>query len=337
MKTIHISGILILVLFFSVYSCKKSEPKHDVEKGKLLSSFNEGTAKENIINFVQSVTDPNSKNYIKPEDRIAVFDNDGTLWAEQPLPSQVYFSFDQIKKFVEEQPKFKNESPFKNVLDNDLNGLVKDHAKGLFKVIGMADSLNYANYNQVVDNWINTVKHPKLGIPYKNTVYVPMLEVLDYLRKNEFKIYIVSGGGTKFMRAWQPSIYGIPEENIIGSTFETKAVQKGDSIAVVPTTTFEFLDDHIGKVININKMIGKKPVMIFGNSDGDLEMMEYATTDNEKPTLMVFVNHTDGEREFKYDDKTISGKLIKGKEVAQKKGWTIIDMKNDWKTIFPKD
>ncbi|MEZ4882421.1 MAG: haloacid dehalogenase-like hydrolase [Flavobacteriaceae bacterium] len=332
MKNKHIIFLAIVVL--CVFSCKQKQENPPIQKDPL-PSFNDVQSKANIMAFVQSVTDSTSSNYVKPIDRIACFDNDGTLWAEQPLPSQLFFVFDKVREMARSNPKYATESPYKQVVENNLEELLKQDKDKLVAMIGEVDSLFYPNYKETVNSWIDTVQHPVLNRPYASTVYQPMIELLDYLRANQFTVYVVSGGGVAFMRAWQPVIYGIPENNIIGSTFKTEAVQKNDSIAVVPTSQFDFYDDHMGKVINIQKTIGKKPIMVVGNSDGDLEMMEYAFTNNPHPTFMLYVNHTDGEREFLYDEKTIAGKLIKGKEVAKKNGWTIIDMRNDWKTVFP--
>lgn len=326
--------MLIMTLILTI-SCK-GDKKEEVAENDPLPSFNEVKAKTDIINYVKLVTDSTKATYVKPEDRIVCFDNDGTLWAEQPLPSQVLFVFDKVKELSQTNTKYKTESPYKEVVENDIPGLLKADKHKLIKMIGEVDSLNHENYGEVVNNWINNTQHPVLKRSYTSTVYQPMLELLDYLRANDFTIYIVSGGGVKFMRAWQPRIYGIEENKIIGTTFKTEAIQKDDSIEVVPTSEFEFYDDHMGKVINIQKIIGKKPIMIVGNSDGDLEMMEYSSTENKYPTLMVYVNHTDAEREFLYDEKTPTGRLEKGKEVAQKNGWTIIDMKTDWNKVFPE-
>lgn len=326
--------LIFLSISFIVFSCKEGK-KDTVVEANPLPSFNEVPSKNAIINYVKTITDSTSADYVKPEDRIVCFDNDGTLWAEQPLPSQIFFVFDKIKELAKTNAKYKIESPYKEVINDDLKGLLKVDKQKLIAMIGEIDSLNNENYNDVVNHWLDSAKHPKLGITYNKTVYQPMLELLDYLRANDFTIYIVSGGGTKFMRAWQPKIYGIEENNIIGSTFKTEVIQKGDSIAVLPTSKFDFYDDHMGKVINIQKIIGKKPIMIIGNSDGDLEMMEYASTNNPHKSLMLYVKHTDGEREFDYSKGVIAGALKNGEVVANKKGWTIIDMKKDWKTVFP--
>lgn len=337
MKYNHI--ILLLLIVGLQMSCKqesnkKTETSVEVKQDPL-PLFNKGLAKSNIIDFVTSVTDSTSVSYVKPADRIVCFDNDGTLWVEQPLPSQIFFVFDRVKELSETHPEYKNQSPYKEVLANDINGLLKVDKAKLVSMIGEIDSLTHNTYNKTVGDWIKNTEHPTLKRTYAKTVYAPMLELLDYLRANNFTIYIVSGGGAKFMRAWQPEIYGIEENYIIGSTFKTETVQEKDSIAVVPTSQFDFYDDHMGKVINIEKMIGKQPIMVVGNSDGDLEMMEYASTDNPHKSLMVYVNHTDGEREFLYNEKTPAGRLEKGMEVAKKNGWTIIDMKTDWNTVFP--
>ncbi|GLU45280.1 HAD family phosphatase [Allomuricauda sp. NBRC 101325] len=319
-----VSGVLML-------SCKEGYTEKTIDP---LPTFNEAKSKSEIIAFVSSVTDPSNPNFVEPKDRIVCFDNDGTLWAEQPLPSQIFFVFDKVKELAQTNPKFITESPYKEVLANDIEGILKVDKAKTIAMIGKVDSLYHTDYDTTVDSWLKNAKHPYLKRPYDKTIYQPMMELLDYLRENEFTIYIVSGGGTNFMRAWQPELYNIDKNYIVGSTFKTETVQQEDSIAVLPTSEFDFYDDHMGKVISIQKIIGKKPIMVVGNSDGDLEMMEFADTDNPHATLMVYVLHSDGEREFLYNEKTPMGRLEKGWEVAQRKGWTIIDMKKDWKEVF---
>ena len=205
----------------------------------------------------------------------------------------------------------------------------------IFKILATAESIdNVDNFDPIVNQWLKTSQNQHFKKPYYGLVYQPILEVIELLKKNGFKIYVVSGGSVEFMRSWIPCIYGIPKEQIIGITLKTETVQNGNQITVQRLPELEHNDDHFGKVISIEKFIGKKPVIVFGNSDGDLEMMEYATTNNKYPTLMAYVNHTDGVREWKYDDKTAYGKLDKGMVVAKQNNWLIIDMKNDWKTIF---
>ncbi len=331
--------ILFISTIFIYLSCG-NEAKKDtatvVTEVEPLSSFNKGDAKTNIITFVEKITDSTHTDYVKPEDRIACFDNDGTLWVEQPLPSQLFFAFDRIKEIAAEHPEWKDTMPFKAIIEGDSVAMKKFGKEDLLQLVGEAHAIqNVDQYDSIVQNWLDTAKHPVLKKPYTQLVYQPMLELLDYLRTKQFKIYIISGGSQEFMRVWASEVYGIPKENIIGSTFKREVVMEGDSLSIAQNAQFEFNDDHEGKVIAINKFIGKKPIMVVGNSDGDLEMMEYSDTDNPLPHFLLYVNHTDGDREFLYDEHVHLGALKKGMEVAKERGWTIIDMKKDWKTVFP--
>ncbi|MBD0830617.1 HAD family hydrolase [Aestuariibaculum sediminum] len=339
MKTVLKSVFLtVIVTVFALFqwSCKQEKDVSTSTENVLevLPSFNESTSKKNIIQFVETITDTASSDYVKPDDRIACFDNDGTLWVEQPLPSQIFFDLYRIKQLAVNHPEWKNEMPFKAVIENDTEALKTLSHGDLLNIVGTAQATDDVDsFDTIVNNWITSTKHPVMDKPYTKLIYKPMLELLDYLRANEFKIYIVSGGSQEFMRAWTNYVYGIPKEHVIGSTFKRKAITKGDSLIVAQTSEFEFNDDHEGKAIAISRYIGKKPILIAGNSDGDLEMMQYCDTNNPLPHLLIYVNHTDGDREFLYDEHTAMGTLNKGMEVALRKGWTIIDMKNDWKTV----
>lgn len=334
MKNLSTYYIFLILLCGQIGIAQKAKLVHPKFELPKLESFNEGKAKSQIIDFVKNAVNKNSNEYIKPEDRIACFDNDGTLWCEQPLPAQAYFAFDRIKQLSKDHPEWTNLQPFKSVLENDFKTLTTLSVSEIFKLIATAESsLNVDDFDQIVNEWIKTSKHPKYGIPFNQLVYQPMLEVIEYLKLNGFKVFIVSGGSTEFMRAWAPRTYGILKENVIGSTMKLEAVQFGDSIVVKRLPELEFNDDHFGKVISIEKYIGKKPVIVFGNSDGDLEMMEYSYF-QQKPKLMVYVKHTDNKREYYYDEHTSYGRLVKGEMIAKKYNWTIIDMQKDWKSVF---
>lgn len=333
-KLVLVFGFLWFLFYSQNAIAQKHKSIHSFDN--YLSSFYDGEAKQRILDFVKNAVDKNSKGYIKPEDRIACFDNDGTMWAEQPLPVQIYFNFDRIKAMAKDRPEWKDQQPFKAVLDNDMATIGKMPVSEIFKILATAESIdNVEDFDAIVNQWLKTSNSPRFQKPYYTLVYQPMLEVLDLLKQNGFKIYIVSGGSTEFMRPWMPCIYGIPKEQIIGTTLKTETIPNGDRITIKRLPELEHNDDHFGKVISIEKYIGKKPAIVFGNSDGDLEMMEYAAT-TDKPNLMVYVNHTDAEREFLYDEHTAYGKLVKGLEVAQRNNWLIIDMKKDWKTVFGK-
>ncbi len=332
---------IISMVALSLIACKKdknnSHSQSQTQSSKALPSFNESDAKENILNFVQSVTDKNSPDFVEVKNRIVVFDNDGTLWVEQPLPSQVFFAVDRVKEIAEEEkPDWAKRNPFKALVENDSATIKTFGAEQVIQIAGQSEFItDLADYDSIASEWVHQAKHPILQKNYSQLVYQPMLELLEYLRKNEFTIYIVSGGGEAFMRAWAPEIYGIEKSKIIGSTFKKEVVSEENSKALKNTTELDFYDDKEGKIISIDKHIAQKPIMIVGNSDGDLAMMEYATTDNPHKTLMVYLQHTDGEREFDYSKGVLAGTLEEGIKVAQEKGWTIIDMKTDWNTVFP--
>lgn len=328
---------LIVVFIFVLLSCKNTIQKHTNVVQDPLPSFNKGKTKVSIMAFIDKISDSTSTDYVKPENRIVCFDNDGTLWVEQPLPSQLYFAFDRIKTIANEHPEWKNTMPFKAIIANDSEAMKKFTKQDLVKLVGEAHAMqNIEKYDSIVENWLDTATHPILHKPYTQLVYQPMLELLDYLKSKQFKIYIVSGGSQEFMRVWAPKVYGIPKENIIGSTFKREVIKdEENTLSIKQKAQFEFNDDHEGKIVAIDKFIGKKPIMVVGNSDGDLEMMKYADTDNPLPHFMLYVEHTDAEREFLYDEHVHLGALKKGMKVAKERGWTIVDMKKDWNTIFP--
>ncbi len=333
---------MTIALAIVIFSCKSSKESNSIQAyerdSSQMSFFKEGKAKTAILDFIHDVIDSTSANYVAPEDRIACFDNDGTLWVEQPLPSQVYFAIDRIRSIASDHPEWMNEMPYKAVIEDDSDLLKKITKEDVITLVGTAHAVDdVEDFSGMVNSWLDTAHHPVLQRKYTDLVYSPMLQILDVLRSHDFKIYIVSGGSQEFMRAWAPETYGIPEENIIGSTFKRKVGENEDSLSIAQTKEFEFNDDHEGKIISIDKHIGKKPIMIFGNSDGDLEMMEYAATNNTLPTFCAYVVHDDNDREFLYNDHLLAGTLIKGKEVAQQNGWTFISMKDDWLTVFPDE
>ena len=302
-----------------------------VEAQDKLVSWNEGKSKNSIIHYVKAVTDPKSSDFIPVVDRIAVFDNDGTLWSERPVYFQLYFAMDRVKALAPQHPEWKTTQPFKAAIDNDMDTLLKSGEEGLLQLVmathaGMSDEA----FDAIVIDWINTAEHPRFKRLFKDLVYQPMLELLDYLRANEFKTFIVSGGGIDFMRPWVSEVYGIPSEQIVGSTIAVK-YENGKIIRVPKLNTF---NDKDGKPVGIHYHIGKHPIAAFGNSDGDFAMMEY-TEANKAKTLQLYVHHTDEKREWAYDRKSHIGKLDKGLDYAKKNNWTIVDMKNEWKVVYP--
>jgi phosphoserine phosphatase len=302
-----------------------------------LPSWNDGPAKQSIISFVEQVSDPNSKSFVKPEERIATFDNDGTLWAEQPLYVQLAFAMDRVKELAPAHPEWKIQQPFKSVLENDYKTLAASGHEGLLELMMATHAgMTTAEFEEIVKEWLKTAKHPRFNRPYTELVYQPMLELLSYLRANGFKTYIVSGGGIEFMRPWTEQVYGIPPEQVVGSSIKTKFEMRDGKPVLVRIAEVDFIDDKEGKPVGINSHIGRRPVAAFGNSDGDLQMLQW-TQAGEGPSFMLLVHHTDAKREWAYDRKSKIGHLDKALDQAQKDGWTVVDMKKDWKTIFPGD
>ncbi|HEX3357847.1 MAG TPA: HAD family hydrolase [Tepidisphaeraceae bacterium] len=300
-----------------------------------LPSWNDGPSKKAITDFVARVATEGSPDFVKPADRIAVFDNDGTLWCEQPMYFQFLFAMDRIKTLAPQHPEWNQTEPFKSVLAGDMKGLAASGEKGLLEIVAATHAgMTTDEFNALVKEWIKTARHPKYNQPYNECVYQPMLELLAYLRANGFKTFIVSGGGVEFMRAFAEQTYGIPPEQVIGSSGMVKFEMRDGKPVLVKEPKVEFIDDGPGKPVGINRFIGRRPIMAFGNSDGDQQMLEY-TTAGDGPRFALLVHHTDAGREFAYDRNSHVGKLDKALDEAQQKGWTVVDMKNDWKTIFP--
>ncbi|MEJ5018780.1 HAD family hydrolase [Ochrobactrum vermis] len=298
-----------------------------------LPSWRDGATKTSIIEFVTSVAIEGNKNYVQPDDRIAVFDNDGTLWSEQPFYIQLGFALDRVKTLAEKNPDWKEKEPFKSVLNNDFQGVAASGEKGLIELVMATHAgMTTDEFNRLVTKWFATARHPKTDRLYTEMTYLPMHELLEYLRENGFKTFIVSGGGVEFMRPVTQALYGIPPEQVVGSSIETKY----EVIDEVPTLTrlpkIDFIDDGAGKPVGINKFIGRRPIFVAGNSDGDYEMLRWATA--KSPSFGMIVHHTDAEREFAYDRKSAFGKLDKALDEAQQHRWTVVDMKDDWAEVF---
>ncbi len=332
--------LFLLVLFVSV-ACKDTvDQKETIETTTSavvdpLPSWNEGSTKTAIVNYVNDVTTEGSENFIPVADRISTFDNDGNLWSEQPVYFQLYFVLDRIKEMAKQHPEWKNEQPFKAVLENDMETIIKSGMEGIGQLLMVSHAGNNTEeFDAIVKDWVKTAKHPTKKVGYDKLVYQPMLELLAYLRANDFKTYIVSGGGVDFMRAFVSPVYGIPSEQIIGSRITTEFDYNDGNPRIIRTPGLDFNDDKDGKPLNIQKIIGKKPVLASGNSDGDLQMMQWAAS-NEYKSFMLYLHHTDAEREWAYDRDSHIGKLDKGLDQANKDGWTVIDMAKDWKVIYP--
>lgn len=298
-----------------------------------LSSWNEGPAKQAIFSFVQKVTRP-GKDFVRPEERIATFDNDGTLWAEKPLPFQLVFLLEQVKKQAPKHPEWKSNPVYQALEKNDLEALAALGHKPLLELIAEANTgMSTAEYEKWVLEWIGRAKHPRFDKPYRDLTYQPMKELLTYLRANGFKTFIVSGGGIEFMRPWTEPTYGIPPEQVVGSSIELKYEIIDGKPELIRQPKIHFVDDKAGKPVGIFQSIGRRPIAAFGNSDGDQQMLEW-TAAREGASLMMLVHHDDAEREYAYDRQDKLAALNKAWDEALARGWTVISMKNDWNRVF---
>jgi phosphoglycolate phosphatase-like HAD superfamily hydrolase len=302
----------------------------------LLPSWNDGSAKTSILDFVGRVTNEGSSDFVPPAERIAVFDNDGTLWAEQPVYFQAAFAFDEVKRLAPQHPEWATEEPFSAVIADDLKSVMTIGEKGLLKIVAVTHSgMTTEDFSKSVADWLATARHPTKHRRYVELVYQPQLELLAYLRARGFKTFIVSGGGVEFMRVFAGKVYGVPPEQVVGSSgvvkFELTAEGKPE---LVKEPKIEFIDDGPGKPVGINRFIGRRPIFAFGNSDGDQQMLEYVAA-GDRPGFAAILHHTDAEREWAYDRQSHVGKLDKALDEANAKGWTVVDMKTDWKTVFP--
>ncbi|WP_095128297.1 HAD family phosphatase [Pseudomonas sp. Irchel s3h14] len=300
-----------------------------------LPSWNDGPAKKNIIEFVQAVTDQSSKDFVKPADRIAVFDNDGTLWSEQPMYFELLFALEEVKRTAPQHPEWKTTQPFKAVLENDHKALGESGMDGILKIFGATHTgMTTEAFDDYAKTWLTQARHPKTGKPYTEMIFQPMLEMLDYLRSQDFKTYIVSGGDTAFMRAFAEKVYGIPPEQVIGTTFVTAYQLKDGQPSILRTAKLAHNDDGPGKPESIDAVIGRRPILAFGNSDGDLQMLQWTAAGPGK-RFMGLVHHTDAKREWAYDRQSRIGRLDKALDEAKSRGWTIVDMAAEWRRIYP--
>lgn len=287
------------------------------------------------MDFVSRVTAADSTDFVPKAKRIAVFDNDGTLWPEQPAYFQLLFAMDRIRALASDHPEWKNQQPFQGVLEGDLEAVSATGEHGLLELVMASHAgMTTTEFEEIVSKWISTARHPQLNRPYTELVYQPMLEVLDYLRANGFKTFIVSGGGIEFMRPWVEEVYGIPPEQVIGSSIKVAFEMRDDGPVLMRLAEIDFIDDKKGKPVGIHKFIGRRPIVAFGNSDGDLQMLQW-TVGGPDASLAVLVHHTDADREWAYDRDSHIGRLNAALDEAREKGWLIVDMKRDWKTIYP--
>ncbi|MFF7400421.1 HAD family hydrolase [Achromobacter sp. NPDC008082] len=299
-----------------------------------LPSWNDGPSRQAIVEFVAAVTQEGGADYVAPADRIAVFDNDGTLWSEQPLYFQLIFALDQIKVMAPKHPEWSQEQPYKAAIEGDRQALAASGTEGLLKIVGVTHTnMTTQAFSDEVKQWVKTAQHPRFKQPYTSLTYAPMRELLDYLRGNGFKTYIVSGGEVEFMRAWAQDVYGIPPEQVIGTTFVTEFQMQDGKPVLMRTPKLDYNDDGPGKPVSINKFIGRQPIFAFGNSDGDLQMLQWTMAGPGK-RFAGLVHHTDAKREWAYDRESKIGKLDKALDEANSKGWVVVDMAREWKRVY---
>jgi len=312
-----------------------SDPTSEAITEAGLPSWNDGAAKEAIVEFVARVTDPSSPDFVPEPERIATFDNDGCLWSEKPFYFQLLFAVDRVSELAADHPEWQNTQPFKGAIEGDLEAIAATGEHGLLELVMASHAgMTTAEFEEIVENWLSTARHPELDRPYTELVFQPMLELLDYLRAHEFKTFITSGGGIEFMRPWVEGVYGIPPEQVIGSSVKVEFQERDGEPVLVRLPEIDFIDDKEGKPVGIHKFIGRRPIASFGNSDGDFQMLQWATA-GDGPSLAMIVHHTDDEREWAYDRESHVGRLDRGLDEAAERGWIVVDMKRDWKTIYP--
>jgi phosphoserine phosphatase len=317
---------IALVIFFQVCTQAQIDP---------LQSWNDTGPKKAIIAFVQKVSKAGTPDFVPVNQRIATFDNDGTLWIEQPMYVQLAFIIDRVKQLAPRNPDWNTKQPFKGVLEGDMKAVAASGEKGLMQLMAATHAgMTVEQFQKIVTDWLATARQPRFKRPYTECIYQPMLELLAYLRGNGFKTYIVSGGGIEFIRPWAEKTYGIPPEQVVGSSIKTKFILVDGKPALTRLPELNFIDDKDGKPVAINQYIGRRPLAAFGNSDGDQQMLEW-TAAGEGPRFMLLVHHTDAVREYAYDRDSAYGRLDKALNEANAKGWTVVDIKNDWKVVFP--
>lgn len=319
--------LLLSLLFLSFAQIRAAAP---------LPSWNNNESRSAIVAFVEKTTTAGSADFVPVDERIAVFDNDGCLWSEQPLYFQAIYAFERVKELAPQHPEWADEEPFKSVLAGDIKSVLADGHEGLLKVVmGTHAGLTAEEFNASVKQWLSTARHPSSGMLYKDMIYQPMLELLAYLREHEYKTFIVSGGGIDFIRAYAEEAYGIPPEQVIGSSIKAEYQVIDGTPQIVKIPELNFVDDKEGKPIGIYQHIGRRPVFAAGNSDGDFQMLEW-TLAGEGPRFGMLVHHTDADREWAYDRDSHIGQLVRGLDEADERGWLLVDMKEDWKVIYPE-
>jgi len=330
-KPVLIRTAFILVLAM-LGACAAPRPESSIDP---LPSWNDGPVKQSILGFVSEVTDSASSDFVAADERIAVFDNDGTLWSEKPTYFQLLFILDRIRALAPQHPEWRSQQPFQAVLDNDMKALAATGEHGLIELAGAAQTgMSTEEFEAIVLDWMETARHPASGRPYTGMVYQPMLELLGYLRANGFSTWIVSGGGIEFVRAWAEDVYGVPPQNVIGSMAELHYARRQDGPALLRESQVHFINDKAGKPVGIQRHIGRRPLVAVGNSDGDYEMLEWTTSGKGK-RLGLILHHSDAQREWAYDRDSSEGRLNRALDDAPAQGWTVIDMASDWRVVFP--
>jgi phosphoglycolate phosphatase-like HAD superfamily hydrolase len=331
----------LVILWLLAPACNKETPPvaqpttASVPAADPLPSWNQGAAKQSIVEFVGRVTRQDGPDFVPPSERIATFDNDGTLWSEKPVPFQVLFAFDRVKALAPQHPEWKTREPFASLLKGDLSGVAASGEKGVLAIMAATHTgMTTDEFSAAVQEWITTAKHPQTGRLFTGMIYQPMLEVLAFLRANGFKTFIVSGGGVEFMRPWAERVYGIPPEQVVGSSGKLKLEVRNGTPVLIKLPEIDLIDDKEGKPVGIQRQIGRRPIAAFGNSDGDLQMLQWAMA-GPGARFALFVHHDDAAREFAYDRADKLQQFNKGWDEAIAKGWTVVSMKDDWKTVFP--
>ncbi len=324
------TGVVSLCIGLLLAACATTRPGLGA-----LASWRDGPTKQAIIEFVEGVTKPDSPGYVAPAERIAVFDNDGTLWSEKPTYFQLMFAMDRIRDMAGQHPQWRDRQPFKAVLEDDMEALKNAGEAGMFElVMATHGGMSTDEFERVANDWLASARHPRSGRKFTEMVYKPMLELLDYLRAHDFKVFIVSGAGIEFMRPWTEAVYGIPPEQVVGTSLEATYLLIDGVPTIIREPKLHFVDDKAGKPVAINRFIGRRPILAIGNSDGDYEMLEW-TTSGDGPRLGMLLHHTDAQREWAYDRHSAEGRLDRGLDDAPRHGWLIIDMARDWNVTYP--
>ena len=339
-RSLQCWSVVVLWLFLATGCSRESTPgpppaPASVQPADPLPSWNEGAARKSIIDFVARITREGGPDFVPVPERVATFDNDGTLWSEKPVPFQVMFAFDRVKALAPQHPEWRTRGPFASLLKGDMAAVAASGEKGVLAIMAATHTgMTTDEFSALVRDWIAAATHPQTGRLLTGMVYQPMLEVLAYLRANGFKTFIVSGGGVEFMRPWTERVYGIPPEQVVGSSGKLKFEIRNGAPALIKLPEIDLVDDKDGKPVGIQRQIGRRPIAAFGNSDGDLQMLEWAMA-GTGARFALFVHHDDAAREFAYDRADRLQQFDKGWDEAVARGWTVVSMKADWKTVFP--